>query len=104
LVDLTGNSLPELTVNQQAMISADLKNNQYIQQPFAYLVQIQNSNGVTAYLAWMQSSLNVNQSTSTAISWLPEIPDDYTATVFVWKSIDSPIALSQPLSINFSVS
>jgi len=103
-VDAFGNSLDSVSVDQQVQISADLANGQDREQAFAYLVQIQDGNGVTVSLAWITGSLSAGQSFSPALSWIPTSAGSYTATAFVWESVDNPTALSPPVSTTVSVS
>ncbi len=103
-VDAFGNSLDAVSVDQQVQISADLVNGQDKEQVFAYLVQIQDGNGVTVSLAWITGQLTSGQSFSPALSWIPTEAGTYTATAFVWESIDNPTALSPPVSTTISVS
>ena len=102
-VDAFGNSLDAVSVDQQVQISADLANGQDREQSFAYLVQIQDGNGVTVSLAWITGSLSAGQSFSPALSWIPTDAGTYTATAFVWESVDNPTALSPPVSTTVSV-
>ena len=102
-VDAFGNSLDAVSVDQQVQISADLANGQDREQSFAYLVQIQDGNGVTVSLAWITGSLSAGQSFSPALSWIPTEAGTYTATAFVWESVDNPTALSPPVSTTVSV-
>ncbi len=103
-VDAFGNSLDSVSVDQQVQISADLANGQDREQSFAYLVQIQDGNGVTVSLAWITGSLSAGQSFSPALSWIPTEAGTYTATAFVWESVDNPTALSPPVTTTVSVS
>ncbi len=102
-VDAFGNSLDTVSVDQQVQISADLANGQDREQSFAYLVQIQDGNGVTVSLAWITGSLSSGQSFSPALSWIPTEAGTYTATAFVWESVDNPTALSPPVSTTVNV-
>ena len=102
-VDAFGNSLDAVSVDQQVQISADLANGQDREQSFAYLVQIQDGNGVTVSLAWITGSLSAGQSFSPALSWIPTQAGTYTATAFVWESVDNPTALSPPVSTTVTV-
>ncbi len=102
-VDAFGNSLDAVSVDQQVQISADLANGQDREQSFAYLVQIQDGNGVTVSLAWITGSLSEGQSFSPALSWIPTEAGTYTATAFVWESVDNPTALSPPVSTTITV-
>jgi hypothetical protein len=102
-VDAFGNSLDTISVDQQVQISADLSNGQNREQQFAYLVQIQDGNGVTVSLAWITGSLSTGQSFSPALSWIPTEAGSYTATAFVWESVDNPTALSPPVTTTITV-
>lgn len=86
-------------VNKQIQITADIVNNQDKPQAFAYLVQIQNQDGVVVSLSWLTGSLDSSQTLSPAQSWVPTVPGVYTAQIFVWKGIDDPDALSPPLTM-----
>ena len=102
-VDAFGNSLNAVSVDQQVQLTADLANGQDREQAFAYLVQVQDGDGVTVSLAWITGSLSSGQSFSPALSWIPTESGSYTATAFVWESVDNPTALSPPVSTTISV-
>ncbi|HEU04755.1 MAG TPA: hypothetical protein ENH95_06570, partial [Nitrosopumilus sp.] len=104
VVDAFGNSLASVSIDQQVQITADLANGQDREQSFAYLVQVQDASGVTIALAWISGTLSAGQSFSPALSWTPDASGTYTATVFVWESVDNPTALSPPASVDISVS
>jgi hypothetical protein len=103
VVDAFGNSLSSVSVDQQVQIEADLVNGQDKDQPFAYIVQVQDGNGVTVSLAWITGSLAAGQSFSPALSWIPDASGSYTATVFVWESVDNPTALSDTVEASINV-
>ena len=96
-------SAREVLVDHQVQITADLTNNQKRDQPFAYLVQIQNEGGVTISLSWITGSLAPGQSMSPSQSWTPTEIGRYNAQIFVWESVDNPDALSIPLAITINV-
>ena len=103
VVDAFGASVAEVSVDQQVQIAADVSNGQSGDQAFAYLVQVQDSDGVTVSLAWITGSLTAGQSMSPALSWTPSDSGSYTATVFVWESVDNPTALSPTVSVDIDV-
>jgi hypothetical protein len=103
VVDSFGSSLSEVSVDQQVQIEADLVNGQDKDQSFAYLVQVQDGNGVTVSLAWITGQLAAGQSFSPALSWIPSSAGTYEATVFVWESVDNPTALSDTVSTSIRV-
>ncbi|MGH1521593.1 MAG: hypothetical protein ACRBB2_04390, partial [Nitrosopumilus sp.] len=103
VVDAFGNSLSTVSVDQQVQITCDLANGQDREQQFAYLIQVQDGNGVTVSLAWITGSLAAGQSFSPALSWIPESAGAHDATAFVWESVDNPTALSPPVSTSITV-
>ena len=103
VVDAFGNSLDSVAQGQQAQITCDVANGQDREQAFAYLIQIQDSDGVTVSLAWITGSLSPGQSFSPALSWIAEQSGSYDVTAFVWESVDNPTALSPPQGIGITV-
>jgi len=103
VVDAFGSSVAEVSSGQQVQIAADVSNGQSSDQAFAYLVQVQDGDGVTVSLAWITGSLTAGQSMSPALSWTPSASGSYTATVFVWESVDNPTALSPTTSVTIDV-
>lgn len=91
-------------VDEQIMITADISNNQDIQQNFAYITQVTNDDQVVVSLSWLTGSLSPRQSFSPAQSWIPTETGVYHIRVFVWDSIANPDALSPPLSMTVNVS
>ncbi len=103
IVDSTGTTLSTVSIDQQVQITADLTNTQDKDQPFAYLVQIQDSDGVTVSLSWIDGSLTPSQSFSPSQSWIPTAPGEYTITVFAWESLTIPTALSPQQTTTITV-
>ncbi len=98
-----GSETKTIEVGKQVQIAADLKNNQDFEQEFAYIVQVQDRNGITVSLAWITGVLSPAQSFSPSLSWTPNETGKYEATIFVWESIDNPSALSPTLSLKINV-
>jgi len=97
------NGVWESKVNKQVQITSDITNNQDRSQPFAYLVQIQNQDGVVVSLSWLSGSLDPGQSLNPSQSWIPTLPGTYNAQIFVWAGINNPDALSVPLIMKITV-
>src|SRR5579875_942486 len=93
----------QVHVNKQVQIAADLTSGLGRDQPFAYIVQVLDQNGVVIQLSWLTGTLTAGQSLSPSQSWTPAAPGNYTAQIFVWSGIDNPIALSPPLTMKISV-
>lgn len=92
-----------IRVDQQIKLVTDLENQQNHTQPFAYLVLIQNKQNQAVSLSWLSGNLTSSQKITSDVAWLPFKEGLYTATVFVWESIDNPTALSPPLSLEIKV-
>ncbi len=103
VVDMFGNSLDSIDIEQQVFISADLANSRDRDQPFVFLIQIQDRNGITVSLDWITGILNSGQSFSPATSWIPTKDGTYTATAFYWESIVNPTSFSPPVSTTINV-
>ncbi|MDE1841156.1 MAG: hypothetical protein KGI09_04665 [Thaumarchaeota archaeon] len=103
IVDSTGKVLSKVNVNQQIQVVSDVTNQQKRDQPFAYLVQIQDNNGITISLSWITGSMTPGQTLSLGQSWLPSTAGTYTAQIFVWQSISSPNALAPSLPLQIRV-
>ena len=88
---------------QQIQIVGQINNTQDQEQPFAYLVQVQDSKGITVSLSWITGTLMAGQSFKPAQSWTPIDIGIYTAQIFVWQSISNPNALLPPTSIPINV-
>ena len=103
VVDALGNAVDSVSVGQQVNIAADLTSAQSRSQDYAYLLQIQNMDGVTVHLSWAASSLAGYGGANVSQSWTPDETGSYTATVFVWESLTNPTALSPQNSIDITV-
>ena len=90
-------------VNKQVQIVADVTNGLDRDQPFAYIVQVLDSNGVVIQLSWLSGTLTTGQTLNPSQSWTPTAPGNYTAQIFVWSGISNPDALSAPLAMKISV-
>ena len=90
-------------VDEQIMIMADISNGQDVSQEFAYLTQVTNDENVVISLSWLTGSLSPRQSFSPAQSWIPAESGVYVIQIFVWESINNPVALSPPLSMTVNV-
>jgi hypothetical protein len=92
-----------IVVDQQIRVVSDLENQQNRTQPFAYLVQIQNSQNKIESLSWLAGNLTSFQKFSPDVTWIPFEEGMYTATAFVWESVYNPTALSPPINIEIIV-
>ena len=102
-VDAFGNTLDFVNAGQHVQINADLWNSNYEGQSFVYFVQIQDSDDVVVSLEWTDSSLFADQSFGQTLPWIPSEAGSYTATAFVWESLDDPVPLFQTVSTTITV-
>jgi len=94
LVDSFGETLTQISTYEQVLIQSEVVNMQNRKQPFAYIVQVKDSDGVTVSLSWLTAELPANDSLKVSQSWLPLTAGQYTIEIFVWEGIDKPTALS----------
>ena len=123
----TATAAVAIPAGQQVQVTADLSYAQDMDHDFVYLVQIQDGEGITVALAWLAGSLSGtgddspslwggsvslawlagplsgSQPFSPLASWMPTITGTYTVTAFVWESLENPVALSPPITIDVSV-
>ncbi len=104
ITDSSGKILDKITVGQQVQVVSDVTNKMSMNQPFAYLVQIEDSNGITVSLSWITGSLLSNQNMILTQSWIPRSSGVYTAQIFVWQGVTNPNALSPTSTLQISVS
>ena len=71
IIDTFGSSIDAVSVDQQVQVTADLTSGQDKDQDFAYLIQIQDSDGVTVALSWIAGALAPDQSFISSASWTP---------------------------------
>ena len=103
VLDSTGNPINKVRTFQQIQIVSNVTNQEDRDQPFVYLVQIQDNNGMTVSLSWIAGSMVPKQILSLGQSWFATSPGTYSAQIFVWQSISNPNALSPPLTLQIIV-
>jgi len=103
IVDSKGQKISSISTDQQIRITSKVENLQDRKQPFAYLIQIQNEDGVTVSLSWLTGLLEPKQTLSPSQSWVSTDAGKYNVQIYVWESIENPDALSPPLSVEVEV-
>ena len=94
LVDSFGKDISEVFVGDQILVQSEVTNSQNKKQPFVYILQVKDSDGITESLSWISAELPANDSLKVAQSWLPSQPDEYTVEIFVWDSLKHLAPLS----------
>ena len=78
--------------------------NDHGSSPVLLLVQINDENDVTQYLAWIEADVPPNDEKSFEFSWTPKKSGQHTIMTFVWESFKNPVSLQSPSSITLDVS
>jgi hypothetical protein len=94
LVDSFGKDVSGVFVGEQILIQSEITNKQSKKQPFVYIVQVKDSEGITASLSWVSAELPPNDSLKVAQSWLPSASGEYSIEIFVWDNFANLGALS----------
>lgn len=103
IIDSMGNILTSIKVGQKVSVVSDLINIQDIEKTFAYLLQIQDANGMTVSLTHVAGIIPPKKSKSASQDWTPQSPGKYVFQIFVWKNIDRPDALAPPMALPIEV-
>jgi hypothetical protein len=82
---------------ERVWIKSDLRNELPIEQEFTYIVQVKDEDGFPVTINWVNGILTPNMSTPFKVSWVPEEDGIYFAEIFVWKSMEEPVPLSQSI-------
>jgi len=97
--DVQGKTLSSVSAGQQVILSTTVVNNNDQSQPFAAIVEVRDSSGITVYLAWQTGTLNPNGRAEVGLSWTPGEAGNYemrtfTVSEFMDPEILSPVAKS----------
>ena len=83
--------------------TVDIENTSGSELSFAFLVQTQDSNGVTVALTALEDTLQPSESKTYSMGWMPGNSRTFTSTSFFWKSIDDPQAIAASKVISITV-
>ncbi|MEM2430276.1 MAG: hypothetical protein QW779_07095, partial [Nitrososphaerales archaeon] len=104
LVDTTGAPIVEPKVGQLTVVRAKVTNKDVIAHTFTYIIQIKDAAGVVVHIAWIQDiTLAAGTSATPGITWVPTAAGSYTIEVYIWESLEKPIALSPVFSTTVTV-
>lgn len=103
VTDLHGNIISSVKTGQQIQITTTLQNTQQQAQPFVYLVQVNDKDGIVVSLSWITGILTPMQSVNASQSWQPDKTGTYTIQVFVWNTIGNAVSLSPEQSLQLVV-
>jgi plastocyanin len=81
-------------VNEKIEISMDFTNDSDVQQSFALIVQIKDSNDTTISLSHVTGMLGAGQTLDQVLSYTPTEAGTYTVEKFLWNNFADPTALT----------
>jgi len=87
-------AIAELSVNEKIEITMDFTNDSNVQQSFALIVQIKDSNNTTISLSHVTGMLGAGQTLDQVLSYTPTEAGSYTVEKFLWNNFADPTALT----------
>jgi len=81
-------------VNEKIEISMDFTNDSNVQQSFALIVQIKDSNNTTISLSHVTGMLGAGQTLDQVLSYTPTDAGTYSVEKFLWNNFADPTALT----------
>ena len=83
-----------VSVNEKIEITMDFTNDSNVQQSFALIVQIKDSNNTTISLSHVTGMLGAGQTLDQVLSYTPTEAGTYTVEKFLWNNFADPTALT----------
>lgn len=103
IYDIYGNLLAEGSVGQEICIFSSLANKQDKDQPYAYILQITDKNGIEVFNSSKSGILKKGESITPEIKWKPSKGGRFKITSFVWESLQIPTALTSHKETEFVI-
>ena len=102
IIDLAGTVLEKISPNQNIQIATSIKNINTINQPFVYIIQIEDNKGEIKSTRWFSGELVPGQSFEPSLSWIPEESGIYFGKILVWDTLEGmkPISFSITFTLN----
>ncbi|WP_148681359.1 hypothetical protein [Candidatus Nitrososphaera gargensis] len=92
---------------QQINIVVTFKNYQQVEQNYALIIQVEDSNGIVTHIDWVEGKLAYGQTTQHTRQWItPTEQGLYRIKIFIWDGIFiiAPTPLSERTVENIHVS
>lgn len=99
-----GFEVDEMTVGQQLIVAVTVQNYLNEAKPYAAVIDIRDSDGITEVRSWQEGKISSNGSMPTGMSWVPQKADIYQARAFVVSGIQNPFPYSNIASLDIKVS
>jgi hypothetical protein len=104
VVDASGNAIKSAKPGQQISLTSSFKNFQQEAQPYAFIVQITDKDGLTVDVSWQTGTLDAGKTISLSKSWTAGDSGTYHVKVLVLNKVTAgPLALSQPSSTALTI-
>ncbi len=104
VVNDKGETLDEGSLGTPIGIQTELANNEKKDIPLTYIVQVKDADGFTVMVSWIKGMvLKPSTNIKPAIFWIPEKHGGYKVEIFVWESLENPMPLSAPRTVNITV-
>lgn len=105
VIEQDGQKTSYLSLGSNVLIKTKVSNSQQDIQKFTLLLQVKDSDGLTASLTMLENATIDRADTSTiSLSWIPFERGIYTVEVFVWENANNPTALAPMNSLQVIVS
>ncbi|RDJ30992.1 MAG: hypothetical protein DWQ18_04665 [Crenarchaeota archaeon] len=104
LFDSYGNQLASSGINQKIIISSTFFSTQATDQKFVHVIQITDSNKNIIEQFFKSGVISPKEHKSLTTEWKPEKSGLFTLTVYVWESLENPVALCTPIESEYEIS
>jgi hypothetical protein len=91
------------TVGQVIDVGATVKNLYRANQSYAFVVQIEDENGVTIFIDWVAGTLLRGETMEMAINWTANGAGNYIATILIWDSDPNSSETIKPIAQKTSI-
>jgi hypothetical protein len=103
VLDANQTKLRSIHVGEEVQLQSTVASNFTSDQPFTYIVQIKDEDGITVMLAWVDGELLPKKPSDLAISWTPEEHGKYNVEIFIWKALTDPVPSAEPIRTSIEV-
>lgn len=94
----TGEFVQKGKAGSLIQIDADVRNIDFITQPFVSILQIKDPTGATIFINCFSSELAAGQSSALSWFWIPTYRGNYTLEILVVKNLFEPIPYSDKVT------
>jgi len=103
VTDATGMPVAQVAPDETVLITSAITGRPSVGQPYVHIVRVDDSAGITQKLTWSFGTAEAGEEGRLSAVWIPTKVGEYEATVFVWESIDDPVALAPKSTVRITV-